>query len=154
MENITRRRFVIQSSKLLAFMPFVGVTGCISDKDSTLSSEDSLKSLIYILGPWSIEDNLTAEDFARRFLKTDYADQYLSKSNKLIQSLSKHFSEKMMSVKEIDLNKMTKEEQEILMDLLKQLYNFVEVRLYALKVPPWGHCIGDPLWHTRIPKII
>lgn len=151
MENITRRRFVVQSSKLLAFIPFVGVIGCISDKDSTLSSEDSLKRLIYIIGPWSIEDNLIAEDFARRFLKTVHAGQYLPKSNKLIQSLSKHISEETMAVKEIDLNNIPKEEQEILIALLEQLYSFVEVRFYASKIPPWGHCQGDPLWHTRMP---
>ena len=152
MGNINRRKFVIQSSKLLAFIPIAGAIGCISDKDSTLSSEDSLKRLIYIIGPWSIEDNLIAEDFAMRFLKTVHADQYLPKSNKLIQNLSKHISEETTDVKEIDLNKISKEEQEILIGLLEQLYSFIEVRFYASKVPPWGHCQGDPLWHTRVPN--
>ena len=154
MGNINRRKFVIQSSKLLAFIPFAGVIGCISGKNSKLSSEDSLKRLIYIIGPWSIEDNLFAKDFARRFLKTAHVDQYLPKSNKLIESLSKFISEKTMDVKEIDLKKIPKEEQEILFALLEHLYNFIEVRFYASKAPPWGHCQGDSLWHTRIPKII
>jgi hypothetical protein len=152
MRNINRRKFVIQSSKLLAFIPFAGVIGCISDKDLTLSPEDSLKRLIYIIGPWTIDDHLIAEDFARRFLKTVHADQYLPKSNKLIESLSKFISEETMDVKEIDLNKLPKEEQEILMDLLKQLYSFVEVRFYASNYPPWGQCQGNSNWHTRIPE--
>ncbi len=149
---VTRRRFVIQSSRLLAFIPLAGVIGCISDTKSKLSPEESLKRLIYIIGPWTVEDQIIAEDFAKRFLKTNHADQYLPKSVKLIQSLSKHISEETMAVKEVDLNNMPKEEQEILIDLSKQLYSFVEVRFYVSKVPPWGHCQGDPLWHTRIPK--
>lgn len=152
MESITRRRFVVQSSKLLAFIPFVSIIGCVSDKDSALSSEDSLKRLIFIIGPWTFEDQLIAEDFAKRFLKTNYADQYLPKSVQLVQSLSKQISQETMAVKEIKLGNMPKEEQELLIDLSKQLYNFIEVRFYASKAPPWGHCQGDPLWHTRIPE--
>ena len=152
MENITRRRFVIQSSKLLAFIHFASVIGCISDTDSKLSPEDSLKKLIYIIGPWTLEDQLIAEDFASRFLKTDHAKQYLPISVKLIQSLSKQISEETMAVKEINIDKIPKEEQELLINLSKQLYSFVEVRFYVSNEPPWGHCQGDSKWHTRIPK--
>jgi len=151
MGNINRRKFVIQNAKLLAFIPFAGVVGCISDKDSRLSSEDSLKRLIYIIGPWSIEDRLIAEDFAGRFLKSIHANQYLPKSNKLIESLSKYISEETLDDKEIDLKNIPNEERVILISLLEQLYNFVEVRFYASKVPPWGQCQGDPLWHTKVP---
>ena len=154
MENITRRRFVIQSSKLLAFIPFAGVIGCISDTDSKLNSEDSLKRLIYIIGPWSLEDNLMAEDFARRFLKTDHANQYLSKSVKLIQSLSKQVSEETIAVDEVNLGVLPEEEQKTLIDLSKQLYSFVEVRFYVSNEPPLGYCQGDPKWHTRVPDQI
>lgn len=152
MENLTRRRFVIQSSKILAFIPFAGVIGCISDTDSKLSPEDSLKRLIYIFGPWAIDDILIAEDFVRRFLKTDHANQYLSKSVQLIQSLSKQVSEETMTVNEIDLGTLPEEEQETLKGLSKQLYSFVEVRFYVSKEPPWGECQGNSNWHTRIPK--
>lgn len=152
MENITRRRFVIQSSRVLAYIPLANVIGCVSDTDSKLSPEDSLKRLIYIIGPWTLEDQLIAEDFAKRFLKTNYADQYLPKSVQLIQSLSKQISQETMAVKEIELVNMPKEEQELLINLSKQLYSFVEVRFYVSNEPPWGHCQGDSKWHTRIPK--
>lgn len=152
MEDITRRRFVIQSSKLLAFIPFAGVIGCISNTDLKLSPKDSLKRLIYIIGPWREEDQLIAENFAKRFLKANHADQYLSKSVKLIQSLFKQISEETMTVKEIDLDTIPKEEQEILMNLSEQLYSFVEVRFYVSNEPPWGHCQDNSMWHTRIPK--
>jgi len=150
MKNITRRRFVIQSSKLLAFIPLASAMGCVLD--SNLDPEDSLKKLIYIVGPWTIEDNLIAEDFAKRFLKTDYVNQYLSKSVTLIQSLYKQISEKTMTIKEIDLDNIPKEEKEILINLSKQLYNFVEVRFYVSNEPTWGQCQGNSKWHTRIPK--
>ena len=152
MENITRRLFVIQSSRLLAFMPLTGVIGCISDAKLKLSPEESLKRLIYIFGPWTLEDHSIAEDFAKRFLATNYANEYLPKSVNLIQNLYKQIPEKTSSVKEIDLGKIPVEEQELLITLTKQLYSFVEVRFYVSNEPSWGVCQGDPKWHTRIPK--
>ena len=152
MENITRRLFVIQSSRLLAFIPLTGVIGCLSDAKLKLSPEESLKRLIYIFGPWTLEDHSIAEDFAIRFLATNYANEYLPKSVNLIQSLYKQIPEKTSSVKEIDLGNIPVEEQELLITLTKQLYSFVEVRFYVSNEPSWGVCQGNPKWHTRIPK--
>lgn len=152
MENITRRLFVIQSSRLLAFIPLTGVIGCISNDKLKLSPEESLKRLIYIFGPWTLEDHSIAEDFAKRFLATNYANEYLPKSVNLIEGLHKQISEKTSSVKEIDLGKIPVEEQELLITLTKQLYSFVEVRFYVSNELSWGVCQGDPKWHTRIPK--
>lgn len=151
MENITRRRFVIQSSRLLPFIPLPGVTSCISDTKSKLSPQESLRRLIYIVGPWTLEDHYIAEDFAKRFLATNYANEYLLKSVSLIQSLSMQISKESTAVKEIDLN-IPIEEQELLVTLTKQLYSFVEVRFYVSKEPPWGQCQGNSKWHMRIPK--
>ena len=119
MEKINRRKFVIQSSRLLAFIPFSGVIGCISGTDSKLSPEDSLKRLIYIIGPWKMEDQLVAKDFAQRYLKTIHANPYLPKSVNLIQQLSKLITEESTAVKEINLDKLPQEEQEIIIDLSK-----------------------------------
>jgi hypothetical protein len=152
MEKITRRQFTIQSSRLLAFLPFAGVISCISETDSIQGAEESLKRLIYIVGPWTLDDQSIAEDFAKRFLATDYANQYLPKSVNLIQSLSKQISNETNTVKEINLDNIPIEEQEILVTLAKQLYSFVEVRFYVSNEPPWGQCQGNPRWHTRIPK--
>lgn len=152
MEKITRRQFTIQSSRLLAFLPFAGVISCISETDSIQGAEESLKRLIYIVGPWTLDDQSIAEDFAKRFLATDYANQYLPKSVHLIQSLSKQISKETTAVKEIDLGNIPLEEQEFLVTLAKQIYSFVEVRFYVSNEPPWGHCQGNSKWHTRIPK--
>ena len=70
----------------------------------------------------------------------------------MIESLSKQISEETMAVKEIDLDKIPIEEQEILINLSKQLYSFVEIRFYVSNEPPWGQCQGDSKWHTRIPN--
>ena len=150
MENITRRRFVIKSSKVIAFIPLVGVVSCISEAKSKLSPQESLKRLIYIVGPWTLEDHSIAEDFAKRFLATDYANEYLPKSVNLIQSLSKQLSKESAAVKEIDLN-LPIEEQELLITFTQHLYSFVEIRFYASNEPTWGECQGNPKWHTRIP---
>ncbi|MCP4978106.1 MAG: hypothetical protein GY931_18310 [Maribacter sp.] len=152
MENNSRRRFVIQISRVLAFIPFVGVSGCISDTKSKLSPKESLRRLIFIVGPWKLSDQSIAEDFAKRFLTTDFADQYLPKSVNLVKSLSKQIPKELTVVKEIDLNNLAKEEQELLITLTQQLYSFVEIRFYVSNEPAWGECQGNPKWHTRIPE--
>ncbi|MEN8194643.1 MAG: hypothetical protein ABFS12_17615 [Bacteroidota bacterium] len=154
MKKITRRLFLNQSTKFLAFIPFVNIISCIPDHDTVLSPEDSLKKLIFNIGPWAPEDIQIAEDFARRFLKTDFISQYLPKSDKIIQSLSNRLPGEDQAVNNIDLNNIPKDEQEILKKLAKQLYSFVEVRFYVSNAPPWGQCIGNSKWHTRIPTQI
>jgi len=154
MENITRRRFIDQSTKLLAFIPLVNVIACISDNDSVLSPEDSLKKLIFIIGPWTIEDKPIAEDFAKRFLKTAHIDQYLPNSEKLVQGLAKQFSNETLAIKDIDLKKLSESEQKLLIDLSQQIHSFLEVRFYISNEPLSGECQGDPKWHTQIPKKI
>jgi hypothetical protein len=57
-----------------------------------------------------------------------------------------------MAVQEIGLGNIPNEEQEILLNLTKQLYSFVEVRFYVSNEPPWGQCQDSSKWHTRIPK--
>lgn len=152
MEHITRRRFTIQVSRLLAFIPLAEVVGCISETKSNLSPEESLKRLIYLVGPWPLEDQAIAEDFTNRFLGTSFAQDYLPKSVELIQSLSKQVSKESTTVDEIDLGEIPVEEKELLVTLTQQLYSFVEVRFYVSNEPPWGVCQGNPKWHTRIPN--
>lgn len=153
MEHFTRRRFTIQVSRLLAFIPLAEVVGCISETKSILiSPEESLKRLIYIVGPWPLEDQAIAEDFTNRFLATNYAQDYLMKAVELLQSLSKQISKESTTVDEIDLEEIPEEEKDRLVTLTQQLYSFVEVRFYVSNEPAWGICQGDPKWHTRIPN--
>ena len=153
MDNVTKRRFLNLGTKFLAFIPLAGVIGCIPNQASKLTPEDALKKLIFIIGPWSVKDKSSAEDFAKRFLKTDNTNrQYLLKSAQLIQSLADYFPDNTWAVNDINLSKLTKEEQEILVRLTKQLYSFVEVRFYVSNEPPWGMCQGDSNWHTRVPE--
>ena len=152
MENITRRSFVVQSSRLLAFLPISGVVGCLSKTELVLSNEDALKRLIYIVGPWSLKDKRTAENFAKRFLQAGHSDPYLRKSVMLVQSLTKKLSEEVMAVNEIVLDNIPEDAREILLNLTKQLYSFVEVRFYVLNEPTWGQCQENSNWHTEITK--
>ena len=124
----------------------------MTNTKSKLNPEESLKSLIYIFGPWKFEDHSIAEDFAIRFIATDYARVFLPKSVNLVQSLSGQISEEATKVEEIDLGKLPVEEQDLLIALSKQIYSFVEVRFYVSNDPPWGECQGNPRFHTRIPK--
>ena len=152
-QTVTRRRFLNLGNKFLALIPLVHLTGCISDHSSILSPADSLKKLIFILGPWTSEDKLIAEEFAERFLKANHIiNQYLPKTAKIIQSLSLGFPDNSWAVEDINLKKIPKEEHELLIVLGKQLYSFVEMRFYVSNEPSWGECQGNSMWQTRIPK--
>jgi hypothetical protein len=150
-EKISRRHFLNTGGKFLAFIPFAGIISCIPNSGSKLSPEDSLKKLIFIIGPWVFADKSVDEGFTDRFLKSDHINQYLPKSARLIQSLSDRFPDNSWAIDHINLKGLSKGEQELLVGLTKQLYSFVEVRFYVSKEPTWGQCHGDSKWHIKVP---
>lgn len=149
MEKINRRQFVIQTSRVLAFLPLVGIVGCGTGTEP--DPDDSLRRLMYILGPWPVEDKVTAENFVDRFLNTDFAQSYLQESVSLVQSLARQVSKENSAVMEVDLSQLAETHQALLLSLTQQLYSFVEVRFYTINEPPWGQCQGNPKWHMRAP---
>ncbi len=150
--NLNRRQFLNVGSKLVLTLPVAYAFGCASDKTLLPNPEDSLKKLIFLLGPWSTSEKEKANDFAKRFLKSKPATApYLPESEKLVQSLAKHFPAESMAIHQINLQTIQAKERELLVTLTKQIYSYVEVRFYVANEPLWGHCQGDRLWHTRSP---
>ncbi len=150
--NLNRRQFLNVGSKLVLTFPVAYAFGCASEKTLLLNPEDSLKKLILLLGPWPAAEKQKAEDFARRFLKAKHAvEPYLPGSGTSIQSLARRFPAETMAIREINLGQLPTKERELLVGLTQQLYSFVEVRFDVANEPPWGHCQGDRLWHTRAP---
>jgi len=120
------------------------------DRIEVLDPEDSLKELIFSLGPWSKAEREKAEDFAGRFLKYA-ASSYLTKPAGTINRLAGRFSSEDMVVKTINLKELPPEEKQLLTDLLEKLYTLVEVRFHVLHEPPQGECLDDRLRYTRSP---
>ncbi len=150
--NLNRRQFLNIGSKLVLSLPVAYVIGCGTDKSSPLNPEDSLKKLILLLGPWPAAEKSKADDFANRFLKAKHAvEPYIPGSGKLVQNLAKRFPAESMAINQINLQNIPAKERELLITLTKQIYSFVEVRFDVANEPPWGHCQGDRLWHTRSP---
>ena len=152
MENLSRRSFLISTSKVIAFIPYAGMLACAPDLNAKFSAEEALKRLIYILGPWELKDHSLAVDFTERFLLTNHANQYLPKAADLIQSLSNQISNETMAAEELDISTLPLAENELLLNLTELLYSFVDIRFYVSNEPPWGLCQGDPNWHTRVPE--
>jgi hypothetical protein len=151
MKNLSRRTFLDSGKKILAFIPFVNIIGCIPDQSLKLSPEDSLRKLIHVIGPWTLEEKPIAEDFSNRFLQANHiVSQYLPASADIIQKLSSRFSNDDFAVKEIDLIELSSKEQDLIKILGMQIYDLIEVRFYVSEIPPWGQCIGDPYWHTKV----
>lgn len=116
-----------------------------------LSSLDSLKKLIYILGPWTGAKSKKARDFAGRFIR-HASGPYLPKSDGLIRSLAGRFTSGAIAHDSIELQGLPPAERKLLMQLVGQLYTLVEVRFDASGEPPWGQCQTDRLRYTRPPK--
>lgn len=94
-----------------------------------------------------------AENFANRFVKSQYAVQpYLPKSEKLVQRLASRFPDKTIALREINMGELSSKEQELLLTLLKQLYSHNEIRYLASNQPPYGQCQTDPTRYTKHPK--
>ena len=158
--ELNRRQFLKALTSLPISLPMVSTVGYAAKlveatvRRPTLSPEDSLKKLVLLFGPWSAAGGETSADFARRFMKSIHVvGSYLPESNKLVQSLAGRFPAGTVAIKEIDLRKLQPKEQELLMNLTKQLYNFVEVRLLASSEPQWGECqTDDRMRYTRAPE--
>ncbi len=75
--TLNRRQFINLGSKIVISLPLVSTIGCGLGKTSSLNPKDSLKKLIFLLGPWSNDEKDKAEDFAKRFLDVVvHEDQY------------------------------------------------------------------------------
>ncbi len=149
---LNRRQFINLGSKIVLTLPLVSTIGCGLGKSYSLNPKDSLKKLILLLGPWSTAEKLKADDFVKRFFKVKHnVEPYIPAASKIIKSLAGRFSSETKAIDKINLKSLPHEEQELLMTLTKQLYSFTEVRFQAANTPPWGHCQGDPMWHTRAP---
>ncbi len=119
-----------------------------------INPEESLIKLIHLLGPWPVTDKEQADDFARRFLKAKHAvGNYLPGSSELVQSLASRFPANTVAMGELNLRNLPTKEQELLIKLVKQLYDFIEVRFYVAKEPPWGECQLDSTGYTQAPAL-
>jgi hypothetical protein len=106
--------------------------------------------LVLALGPWPEDDKERAEDFADRFV-TYAGSLYLPDSAATIQSLAGRLPAGAMALEKIDLGDLSAEEREVLTQLTKQIYSFIEVRFFVASEPPWGRCLGERTWYTRAP---
>ncbi len=119
-------------------------------KKTALSPEDSLRRLLYLLGPWTEAERGKAEDFARRFLK-HASGPYFSGTDSALSSVADRFSSQAMAIESISLRDLPSEERKLLSQLLGQLYTLVEVRFEVSHQPPWGECQTDRLIYTKSP---
>ena len=120
---------------------------------SPQNPEASLKKLVLALGPWDDADRNVAEEFASRFVASPYGvGRYPPDAGKLFQSLASRIPVASIAMNEISLSDLPSKERELLTALVTQLYSFVEARFVTLDEPPWGACLNDRTWHTRVPK--
>lgn len=115
--------------------------------------EESLRRVIFALGPWPAGEKEMARDFARRFLAAGGpASAYLTESGQLLQGIARHFPEDTLALSKVDLGALSGSERELLENLVAQIYNYVEVRFVVSGAPPWGECQPDRMGYTRKPK--
>jgi len=149
-----RRQFI----KILLSLPVV--SGLVWDEEllqaagnaPLVSPEESLRKMLYLLGPWSTDGRQQAEDFSRRFLLAEHkAGLYLPEASGVLQSLARRFSDDRMALTEIDLNGLSEQERQLLLKISRQLYSYVEVRFTVAGEPQQGECQADRLRYTRPP---
>jgi len=149
------RRTVIRFLLTLPLTLFFGCKPRVLTKAAEAPApgpEEALRRLVLLVGPWGEGQRVQAEDFAGRFLAAGNAvSPYLPTSAAVVQSLAARFPAGAMAVAEVDLAALPEEERELLLQLSRQLYTFVEVRFFVNGEPPWGECQKDHLRYTRAP---
>jgi hypothetical protein len=58
-----------------------------------------------------------------------------------------------MALKEVEMGDLSLEERELLLTLVRQIYDLLEVRYYVSGEPPFGECQMDATRHTRAPQM-
>jgi hypothetical protein len=151
-----RRRQLLQ---LLATAPLACALGCDLDrgkqtaKTSASTAEESLKRLIRHLGPWTPAQKRGADDFAVRFVNSElFGGSYLPESAELIQSLANRLPTDVMAAGKINLGELPVKERELLVQLVEQIYSFVEVRFQMSDQLPFGQCLGNRKAYTKPPS--
>lgn len=149
-----RRRFL----RILASLSAALSWGCASrgrlptDLPTKQSPEGSLGKLVLAVGPWPPGEKEGADDFVRRFLAAEDArSSYLPASRMVLHTLAGRFPEGAYALGEIDLRALSPEERDLLTKLVEQLYNYIEVRFFVSREPPWGQCQPDRMRYTRPP---
>jgi hypothetical protein len=154
--KIERRQFLWLGISRPVSLPLLFIIGCDSGKQKSivnshaLNPEKSLRKLLLLLGPWTPSEKEQGEDFVRRFLTSEHAGTYIPESSGLLQSLASRFPADSMAVNQIDLRKFPANERELLTNLTRQLYSFVEIRFHVSGEPPWGECQPDRMRYTRV----
>lgn len=114
------------------------------------SSEEAIKKLVILLGPWSASEKEEAENFANRFIAaSNNTNPYLPKSGELIQSVASRLSTRSGNLNEIDLKEFPGEERQLLIQFVQQLYSYLELRNRICKEPQFGECQIDKIFYTR-----
>lgn len=144
--KLKRREFV----QVLMSLPLGYALGCSAERRSP--AQESLGKLVLALGPWSADDRERAEEFVGRFLTAEHiVGLYLPESNAVIRRLARRFPDGAMALAELDMAVLSPEEREFSLQLVQQLYSFVEVRFHVSKEPRWGECLGERTRYVQAP---
>jgi hypothetical protein len=141
--------------KSLIVIPAGVASGCDSARREAplLSAEESLKKLLLAIGPWGAEDKEAADNFSSRFLRSEHVKSlFLAENSETVCQLASHFPQGTMALKEVNLGNFPTDQREVLLSLIKQVYDLLEVRFYVSGEPPYGECQTDTIRHTRPPR--
>lgn len=119
-----------------------------------LSAEESLRKLVFTIGPWAVENKEAADNFASRFLRSKHVgSSFLTEHGETIRQLASYFPENTMALREVNLGDFAVNQREVLLSLIRQVYDLLEVRFYVSGEPPYGECQIDTTRHTRPPIV-
>lgn len=130
----------------------VGYAASCAQAPEYASPEESLSTLILLLGPWPDPPGDDGERFAKRFLAApQLVGQFLPEASEVVQRVARRFDRPSVPVSEVDLVPLAPDERELLVTLATQLYSLLEIQRVAAGQPPYGECQNDGTWHTRAP---
>ena len=145
--ELRRREFI----QVLMSLP-VGYVAAACAVERRTPGQMALGKLVLALGPWPPEEGARADEFVGRFLAADHiVGLYLPGSSSTILSLARRFPDGAMAVGAVDLEVLTPEERDLVVELTQQVYSLVEVRFYVASEPRWGECLGERTSYTRPP---
>ena len=118
---------------------------------SEAALKDSLRRLLFAVGPWGAHELAAAEEFFKRFWHAVPVSGDYRRDAEILHRLSERFPPGTHSAREIDLASLSLEERKLLEQLVDGLYNLQEIRDYVGGEPSFGACAADRSRYVQAP---
>ena len=136
--------------KVLAALPVGVVLGCGRGPDEKFDVQEAVQILMARLGPFPENRPEEIADLSTRYLESPAGKKLIADGSDLLLRIAGQLSRGSDQLATLNLRAFSALERQWLLDFVRQLYSFLEIRNRVCGEPIFGECQADPLFYTRL----